>query len=72
MKLKELLGEINKDNIKDKINEIAGILILLLDLKKFLDNYENESESESETESISDIGSINTDDIELLSESDND
>lgn len=72
MKIKEFLGDITNDNIKDKINETAGILILLIDLKKFLDNYENESETDSETESISDIDSIKTDDIELLSDSDDD
>jgi len=72
MKIKEFLGDITNDNIKDKINETAGILILLIDLKKFLDNYENESETDSETESISDIDFIKTDDIELLSDSDDD
>ena len=71
MNLKKVLGDITNENIKDKIDEVAGILILLLDLKKFLDNYD-ESESDSETESISDIESIKTDEIELISDSDND
>lgn len=71
MNLKKILGDITNENIKDKIDEVAGILILLLDLKKFLDNYD-ESESDSETESISDIESIKTDDIELISDSDDD
>ena len=71
---REFLGDIDNDNINDKIDEVASILILLLNFKKFLNNYESESEPEtdSETESISDIDSIKTDEIELLTDSDDD
>ena len=73
MKLKDLLGNIDKDNIKDKIDETASLLMFLLDLKKFFDNIDSEfktdTESESESESDDDF-SLKIDDIELLSDDD--